>query len=81
MESASVYLMVTDRVVEALESKKTPVRRKPWTTTSDGSSLPRNLVSKKAYSGINILLLSISGFSSPWWLRFKHAKALGGAIR
>ncbi len=81
MENINVYQMVTDRVVKALETEKTLVWRKPWRTTSDGSSLPRNLATKKPYNGINILLLAMSGFQSPWWLSFKQVKTLGGTVR
>jgi antirestriction protein ArdC len=39
-----------------------------------------NLISKKAYSGINTMLLGFSGFSSPFWLTYKQAKDLGGYV-
>lgn len=81
MASLNVYQSVTDRVIKALETQKTLVWRKPWQSFSEGSSLPRNLVTKREYSGINILLLSLSGFSSPWWLSFKQVKAQGGNVR
>lgn len=81
MENINVFQMVTDRVISALETEKCLVWRKPWRTTSDGSSLPRNLASKKAYNGINVLLLAMSGFQSPWWVSFKQVKTLGGNVR
>ena len=81
MKNVNVYQMVTDRVIKALETKQTLVWQKPWRVTSEGSALPRNLISKKSYHGINVLLLSLSGFSSPWWLSFNQVKALGGSVR
>ena len=33
------------------------------------------------YRGINVFLLGCQGFSSPYWLTFKQAKALGGSVR
>jgi antirestriction protein ArdC len=42
-----------------------------------------NLVSKKAYQGINALVLSIVGgnYSSPYWLTYKQAQDLGGSVK
>ena len=71
----TVYEIVTDRIIAQLEKGCVPWQ-KPW--TSNG---PRNLVSKKAYRGVNVLLLADTSFSSPWWLTFKQAKQLGGTVR
>lgn len=73
----NVYEIITDRIVALLEGGVVPWR-KPWT---DGHHQPRNLVSKKLYRGVNVLVLSHSGHSSPWWLTFKQAKELGGYVR
>jgi hypothetical protein len=48
---ASVYEIITSRIVEELEKGQVPWR-KPWRTLP-----PANLVSKKAYRGINVFLL------------------------
>jgi len=40
-----------------------------------------NLVSGKAYRGVNVFLLHVRGFGSPYWLTFNQAKQLGGNIR
>ncbi len=42
--------------------------RKPWTSTG----LPRNLVTKKPYRGVNVFLLSASKYVSPFWLTFRN---------
>ena len=71
------YQIITDRVIEALKQGKVPWH-KPW----DGEAgKPRSLVSKKAYRGINLFMLSMSEFSSPYWLTFKQAKKLGGHVK
>ena len=75
MQKVDVYQIVTDRVIEALEAGVVPWR-KPW---SGGT--PSNLVSRKAYRGINAFLLSLSRFSSPYWLSYKQAQSLGGCVR
>ena len=51
--------------------------RRPWTSTG----LPRNLVSKKPYNGINYFLLSASKYVSPFWLTYRQATELGGHVR
>lgn len=72
-----VYQMVTDRIISLLERGTVPWR-KSW---SAGSGMPRNLVSKKEYRGVNIFILSAMPFSSPYWLTYKQATDLGGHVR
>ena len=47
-----VYAIVTEKIVNLLEQGIVPWRR-PWSATG----LPRNLVSKKPYRGVNLFLL------------------------
>jgi antirestriction protein ArdC len=68
--------IITNRIIEELEKGKVPWRQ-PW--TSDG--LPKNLVSKKVYRGMNLLLLSFSPYASPYWVTFKQASDLGGSVK
>ena len=42
---------------------------------------PRNLVSKRAYRGINQFLLNASPYESPYWLTYKQATDKGGQVR
>ena len=72
-----VYQMVTDRIISIIESGTVPWR-KSW---SAGTGMPRNLVSKKEYRGINVFLLSAMSYSSPFWLTYKQATDLGGFVR
>ena len=71
-----IYAMVTDKIITLLENGVVPWRR-PWTSTG----LPRNLVSKKPYRGVNVFLLSASKYVSPFWLTMRQANELGGHIR
>jgi antirestriction protein ArdC len=71
-----VYQIITDKIINLLESGVVPWRR-PWTLTG----LPRNLVSKKPYRGMNVFLLSASKYISPFWLTMRQANELGGHIR
>ncbi len=50
--------------------------RKPWKFQP-----PCNYVTRRRYHGINFLLLTMSEFSSPYWLTFKQTKELGGYIK
>lgn len=71
-----VYAIVTEKIIDLLEQGLVPWRR-PWTSTG----LPRNLVSKKPYRGINYFLLSASKYVSPSWLTLRQANELGGHVR
>ena len=72
----NTYEIVTERIINLLEQSVIPWRR-PWAATG----LPRNLVSKKTYRGINSFLLGATKYVSPYWLTFKQANQLGGAVR
>src|SRR5579864_6365874 len=71
-----IYSIVTEKIINLLESGVVPWRR-PWTSTG----LPRNLVSKKPYRGVNFFLLSASKYVSPFWLTIRQANELGGHVR
>jgi antirestriction protein ArdC len=71
-----VYAIVTEKIISLLEQGVVPWRR-PWTSTG----LPRNLVSKKPYRGVNVFLLSASKYASPFWLTYRQANELGGHVR
>ena len=73
---ASVYEIVTERIVAALEAGVIPWRR-AWTATPP----PRNLASGKPYRGINVALLSLANFGSPYWLTYRQATERGGHVR
>lgn len=71
----SVYEIVTAQILDQLESGVVPWRR-PWTTAA-----PCNLISQKEYRGINVFMLSASGFPSRYWLTFAQAVKLGGHVK
>jgi antirestriction protein ArdC len=70
------YAIVTEKIINLLEQGIVPWRR-PWSATG----LPCNLVSKKPYRGVNLLLLSATKYISPLWLTMKQANELGGSVR
>ena len=75
-EAMDTYAMVTKKIINLLEEGAVPWRR-PWSATG----LPRNLVSKKEYRGVNLFLLSATKYVSPFWLTMKQANELDGSVR
>lgn len=71
--SKSVYEMVTERIIEQLESGVIPWE-KPWTGVKSGAF---NRVSKKSYSLLNQMLLQYEGE----YASFKQWTELGGKIK
>ena len=71
----SSYARITDDLIALLDAGVVPWRR-PWTARG-----PCNLVSRRPYRGINVLVLACQGRPSPWWLTYRQAAALGGRIR
>jgi antirestriction protein ArdC len=43
--------------------------------------MPRNLITKKEYQGVNAFLLGCQGYASRYWLTFRQCKDLGGSVR
>lgn len=70
------YQLITDKIIEALEQGVAPWV-KPWASCG----APRNAVTGRAYSGINLVLLSMAPYASPLWLTYNQAKAAGGQVR
>ena len=75
----SVYDSVTNSIIAKLEAGITPWI-KPWSVQGAGGA-DRNIISKKEYSGVNRLILGMSGYSSPIWGSFKQWQELGGNVK
>ena len=75
---------ITARIIESLSSGKLPPWRKPWSDAENAGHVA-NVVSKKSYSGINPLILSIAseerGYQSRWWGTFRQWQSLGVRIK
>jgi antirestriction protein ArdC len=78
--AGSVYERVTEQVLAELAKGTAPWRR-PWRVEF---GLPRNLDSRKAYRGANILTLMSTAlavnYPTNWWVTYKQAQALGGHV-
>jgi len=72
-----VYEIITSRIIEKLEAGIIPWH-KPWQSVE---GMPKNLISKKEYRGINIFMLAVQGYESPYWLSFKQTQELGGNVK
>ena len=58
---ADAYQVITDRIIGLLQQGVIPWQ-KPWQT---GQHMPRNLISKREYRGVNVFLLHAMMYESP----------------
>ena len=82
--SVRIHEEVTDKIVAELERGVAPWV-KPWESGPGGDCMPRNAATRRAYRGVNVLMLwaaaARGGYPLPRWLTFRQAKELGGFIR
>jgi antirestriction protein ArdC len=80
----SLYDEVTAKIIAQLEAGCFPWAQ-PWSSAAAVPGLPRNAISGRAYSGVNVLILwgaVIDGcYPSQDWLTFRQALAAGGCVR
>jgi antirestriction protein ArdC len=78
----NTYETITNHIIATLETGVIPWR-KEWKTTgkNGGGCLPYNLISGKAYRGVNVLTLMCSGYASTGWATYKQAQTLGYQVR
>lgn len=70
-----LYQIVTDRIVALLEQGTLPWQ-KPW----KDAGIPRNLISKRPYRGINLWLLLSLHYDQNLFLTWEQIKQLGGSV-
>jgi antirestriction protein ArdC len=75
---------VTARIISELEAGRVPWVQ-PWGKTGTGPGLPRNALTARSYSGVNVLILwgavIEQGWPSQSWLTFRQAIEAGGGVR
>ncbi len=81
----NLYDDMTRTILSELEAGRFPWVQ-PWgSVATAGPGLPRNALTARRYSGVNVLLLwgaAISGgFPSQSWLTFRQALQAGGCVR
>ena len=72
-----VYALITERIIAFLEAEIIPWK-KPW---KGGQAFPKNIITRRPYSGINAFLLAMTPFESPYFLTFKQARDMGGFVK
>lgn len=79
----NLHKEITDRILEQLKAGVVPWRQ-PWSGQGAGG-MPRNAITGRAYSGVNVVLLwseaQDKGYKSPRWLTYKQASEAGGQVR
>lgn len=77
---SKAYAEITARIREQMAELGSD-----WTKQWSAASWPQNGVSERHYSGINVILLSLTawdrGYKSGRWITFRQAKAAGGHVR
>jgi len=81
----NLYDEVTARIIAEMEAGRVPWVQ-PWGKANSASAgLPRNALTGRSYSGINVLILwgavIGAGYPSQGWLTFRQALEAGGAVR
>ena len=85
-QRASLYDDVTNRIIAELEAGRVPWVQ-PWGRVEGGAApgLPRNALTGRTYSGINILILwgavIENSFPSQSWMTFRQTLEAGGCVR
>lgn len=83
-----IYTEVTARIIHELEEGRLPWVQ-PWGRPNNGVSvnpgLPRNAISARSYSGVNVLILwgavIDAGYPSQSWLTYPQATEAGGNVK
>ena len=75
---ADVYQIITDRILALLDSGVNPWR-KPWRAAA--YKPPQNLLSRRPYRGINVILLGLSPYASPYWMSYRQTLQAGGHVK
>lgn len=73
-----VYAIITNRIIELLEQGTVPWK-KPW--TDDGAGIPKNLLSKRPYRGINFWLLLSLNYQQNLFLTWDQIKTIGASVK
>lgn len=71
-----VYTMVNDRIIELLKKGTIPWKQ-PW----GDAGIPQNLISKRAYRGLNVMLLASLGYEQNYFLTYSQIKELGASVK
>jgi antirestriction protein ArdC len=78
-----IQKQITDRILEGLRNGVVPWR-KTWRPDKN-SGAPTNVISRRAYSGCNVLLLDLvamaRNYTSRFWATYEQWSSLGAQVR
>ena len=82
-QDGNIYARITDEIVRAIEAG-VESHVMPWHGRADGG-MPTNVVRKKYYQGINVLMLWCMGmrrgYVSPVWGTYIQWQSLGAQVK
>lgn len=78
-EKITPQQVIANRIIELIEQGNLPPWRKPW--RSGVNDIPKNLITKKPYRGINLFTLLMAPYTSPYFISFKQIAERGGKIK
>jgi antirestriction protein ArdC len=80
-----LYTRVTRTIISEIEAGNLPVWLQPWKQGKRGGIIPINAVTKKPYSGLNVLMLwherQEKQYPLAEWLTYKQCQGAGGQVR
>ena len=76
-QNNDIYERITNLIVDRMQAGVVPWQI-PWRTKN---GMPRNMTTNRPYSGINFWMLLCMPYTSPFYMTFEQARALGGNIR
>jgi antirestriction protein ArdC len=84
--SNKIYEIVTKQVVDKIQDAITKMENgeqalAPWQKSWTQAQTPQNIVTKKPYRGMNIFLLSMNGYASPFYASYAQITKLGGKVK
>ena len=84
MNNSDIHSKVTDSIIARIKAgiangDTIAPWSKPWVSINGGEPLSGS--TGKGYRGINWFILSMSGYSNPYWFTFNKVRALKGSVR
>lgn len=81
---ANLYEEITAKIVAAIEAGAGEWRM-PWHHNGDSTSRPINVVSRKPYRGVNVVVLWVAaqaaGYATGLWGTYRHWQSVGAQVR
>lgn len=83
-EKSDIFELITKQIIQAVETGAGKFRM-PWHVTEADYFAPVNAMSRRAYRGVNVLVLWVTtenrGYKSGLWATYQQWQQLGGQVR